>query len=50
MNAEYENFLEALNRAPHATACAMLERRAGEFGKTVRDVCADFKAKFGVWL
>ena len=47
MTAAYEAFLNDLNRAPHATACAMLERRAGEFGKSVREVCADFKAMFG---
>lgn len=47
---DYEAFLNTLSRAPHATACAMLERRAVEFGKSVRDVSADFKAKFGVWL
>ena len=50
MTAAYEEFLNTLNRAPHATACAMLERRAGEFGKSMREVCADFKAKFGGWL
>ena len=30
-----------------AVACGMCERRAHEFGKTVREVCADFKAKYG---
>lgn len=50
MNAAYEEFLNALSKAPNATACAMLERRAGEFGKSVREVCADFAKKFGVWL
>jgi hypothetical protein len=46
----YDDFLLALSRAPHATACSMMERRCGEFGKTTRECSADFKAKFGVWL
>lgn len=47
---EYELFLDALYRAPNAVACGMCERRAHEFGKTVREVCADFKAKYGGYL
>ena len=46
----YDEFLIALSRAPHATACSMLERLAGSYGKSVRECSADFKAKFGVWL
>ncbi len=46
----YEDFLIALSRAPQATACSMAERRAAEFGKSTREVCADFRAKFGVYL
>lgn len=47
---KYEEFLDAVSKAPNATACAMVERRAAEFSKTVREVCSDFKAKFGVYL
>ena len=50
MTMTYDEFLIALFRAPHATACSMMERRAGEFGKSVRECSADFKAKFGVYL
>lgn len=46
----YDDFLTALSRAPHATACSMMERLSKSYGKTVRECCADFKAKFGVWL
>ena len=50
MTEAYKKFLDDLSRAPNATACAMLDRRAGEFGKSVREVCADFRTEFGVWL
>ena len=50
MPPEYELFLDALYRAPNAVACGMCERRAHEFGKTVREVCADFKTKYGGYL
>ena len=50
MQTEYDAFLDALYRAPNATACSMCERRAHEFGKTVREACADFKAKYGGYL
>ena len=50
MQTEYDAFLDALYRAPNAVACGMCERRAHEFGKTVREVCADFKAKYGGYL
>ena len=50
MQTEYDAFLDALYRAPNATACSTCERRAHEFGKTVREVSADFKAKYGGYL
>jgi hypothetical protein len=46
----YDDFLLSLYRAPHATACSMMERLAGHYGKSVRDVSADFRAKFGTHL
>ena len=50
MQTEYDAVLYALYRAPNAMACSMCERRAHEFGKTVREVSADFKAKYGGYL
>ena len=50
MQTEYDAFLDALYRAPNAVACGVCERRAHEFGKTVREVCADFKARYGGYL
>ena len=47
---EYEDFLTSLSRKPSATACYAAEINAHKFGKSVREVCADFKAKFGVYL
>lgn len=46
----YDDFLMALFHAPHSMACSMMERMAGCYGKSVRDVSADFKAKFGTYL
>lgn len=46
----YEQFLDQLSKSPNATACAMAERRAAEFQKSVREVCSDFRARFGVYL
>ena len=46
----FNNVYKMPDDVANAVACGMCERRAHEFGKTVREVCADFKAKYGGYL
>ena len=43
----YEQMLDRAHRAPHATACAIMEHAQAEFRKSRDQVDADYKARFG---
>lgn len=48
--AGYEDYNAALARAyraPHATACAIIENLSHYYRKTTREVTADFNAIYG---
>lgn len=46
----YDEFLTAMYRAPHNVACSMCKRLAYQYDKSVREVAADFRDKYGIYL